>query len=166
MDQRNKGPGAADTASGVKLNRAQRRAYKAATRSGQGRLSIREFHEASGGCFSVEVISYASVLGLFACAVAGDTEARYKLKALEDYIARCGARPAPLCFDCDVSFGVGRLPTAFVLSRPFAGPPQMNMVSGLCARCAATPDLHAMILRRMRLVWPDATMRTDMGGVQ
>ena len=123
MDQRNKGPGAAATASGAKLNRAQRRAYNRASRSGQ-RLTLKEFHEASGGCFTVEVISYASALALFASAVAGDVEARFKLKALEDYIARCGARPAPLCFDCDVSFGVGRLPTAFVLSRPFAGPPQ------------------------------------------
>src|SRR5579862_7427908 len=114
MDQRNKGPGAADTASGVRLNRAQRRAYKAATRSRQERLTIREFHESSAGCFSVEVVSYVSALGLFACAAAGDIEARFKLAALEDYIARCGARPAPLCFDCDVSFGVGRQPTAFV----------------------------------------------------
>ncbi|HZV03635.1 MAG TPA: hypothetical protein VE999_00965 [Gemmataceae bacterium] len=166
MDQRNKGPGAADTAAGVKLNRAQRRAYNATTRSRQERFSLREFHEASGGVFSVEVISYASALALFACAVSGDVEARYKLVALQDYLKRVVRRPPPLCFDCDFEFSAGRQPTAFVLSRPFAGPPELSLVSGLCARCAATTDMNAMILRRMRQVWPDATMQTEIGGVQ
>jgi hypothetical protein len=125
------------------------------------RPTLQDLHHAAAGAIEVLVITPAMTRPLLAAAAADDRKAQTILMAIMDYARHTHDKPkgqGRLCLDCKVEFPADEVPLHFMICLPaFAPQPQVSLVTGICASCAARGDLADVVTRRLREIWPSAT---------
>ena len=144
------------------MNRAERRRAERMKR--RSRDGFQRFHQAGRGVFEAYIFRAADVLELFAFAAGGDATAQTFATLIATWLRESAKREKTspetkfLCLDCPAEFGPNTgAPAAFSIAKPFAAAQGPAIVTGICEACTNRgEDLHAMALRRLREIWPDA----------